>query len=132
MMEHATLADVNDADTLSDEAKLRLADYLLRFLKPIKGEHSIDCPGCGGALYHGGGPLDALCSTFRWGMAHGAGICGRCKWPVRMYHFVKLEGEEERRIVYPLAYRCYTDKTLTVELDPAAEWAKRQAADAEA
>jgi hypothetical protein len=30
-----------------------------------------------------------LGSGFTWGIAHGEGFCGNCKWPARLYHFIK-------------------------------------------
>ena len=128
MVEHATLADVSDANTLGEAARARLAEHLSHFLKPKLADNCVQCPCCGGALWHGGGVLDALCSTFRWGLAHGDGFCGRCKWPVRFYHYLQLDGE--RRIVFPLAYRCFR-KDTGEEIDPTVERASRLA-DAEA
>jgi len=122
MVERATLADVGDADTLSEAARARLAEHLSHFLKPKLADNSIRCPSCDAPLWHGGGVLDALCSTFRWGLVHGDGFCGRCRWPVRFYHYLQLD-DGERRIVFPLAYRCFR-KGTDEEIDPASERAR--------
>lgn len=129
-MEHATLENVGiEGPQLSAEALGRLSEYLTAFISPVKSDRpSIDCPCCGAMIYSGGGPLDALLSSFEWGLAHGDGFCGRCKWPIRMYHFIQLDKPEKTRLVYPLAYRCYTDDTHTVEIDPAAQKDERLSA----
>lgn len=32
---------------------------------------------------------------FTWGLAHGEGFCRNCRWPSRMYHFIKgADGED--------------------------------------
>ena len=71
--------------------------------------------------------MDHLIGSFTWGIAHGDGFCGRCKWPIRLYHFVKLDGPEKKRLVYPLAYVCYEDEAHAVEIDPKAKYHERLA-----
>lgn len=119
----ATIDIVKDAETLSAEARERLDEYLRGFLAPAfrhdkDGEpNTIVCPRCKSQIY-AGGIEDALFSVFQWGIAHGDGFCGSCKWPIRMYHFVRLDGENEQRLVFPLAYRQFRDDDCTDEVDP--------------
>ena len=122
-MKAATIDIVKDVDTLSDGAKARLSDYLDGFLEPTfrhdkdDEPNAITCPSCNSQIY-AGGVMDALLSTFTWGIVHGDGFCGECKWPIRMYHFIKLDGDDEQRLVFPLAYRCFKDDERTEEIDP--------------
>lgn len=126
-MEHATLENTRcDASKLSEADKATLTEYLTGFLAPVIGETAVSCPCCGAHVY-GGGVIDALLSTFTWGLAHGDGFCSRCKWPIRMYHFVKLEAGE-KRMTFPLAYRCYEDEAHAVEIDPSEQKHERLSA----
>lgn len=67
-------------------------EYLVRFLRPSK-----TCPCCDSLL---GGIL----GTFAWGLAHGTGSCGICRWPVRVYHLIQFGSEEPIRLTLMLAY----------------------------
>ena len=42
--------------------------------------------------------------SFRWGIVHGEGVCGKCGWPTRLYHFVKQPDGTEVRIAQLLQY----------------------------
>jgi hypothetical protein len=119
MIAPATIDMVSDANTLSEGARRRLGEYLNAFLAPVFDDEKthVKCPCCGSRVY-GGGILDALLGTFEWGIVHGDGFCSRCKWPIRMYHFVDLDNGEQR-IVFPLAYRIYEDEERAREIDPA-------------
>lgn len=52
------------------------------------------CPGCGSNL---GG----LLGTFRWGLAHGEGVCSECGYPCRGHHRIDDEVSLEH---FVLAY----------------------------
>ena len=130
-MNPATIDMVKDAETLSDTAKDKLGEYLNGFLEP-QFQHDRDdepntivCPACRSHIYSGG-IMDALMSSFEWGIVHGDGFCSQCRWPIRMYHFVDLDGDDKQRLVYPLAYRCYKDDDCEKETDPAAYWEGRK------
>lgn len=127
-MDHATIENVRCGDELSAEARKNLSEYLAGFLAPVIDSDSIRCPCCNAHIWSGDGIMDYLIGTFTWGLVHGDGFCGRCKWPIRMYHFVKLDGPDEKRLVYPLAYRCYEDEAHAVEIDPKASAHERMAA----
>jgi hypothetical protein len=120
----ATIDIVKDADTLSEGARSRLSEYLSGFHAPAYKENAggertgIACPACDSRVYSGD-ILDALLPGFEWGIAHGDGFCISCKWPIRMYHFIKLDDEDEQRFVFPLAYRCFKDDDRKNEIDPA-------------
>ena len=134
-MRPATIEIVKDANTLSEEAKSRLDKYLNGFLEPQfrhdkdDEPNTIVCPACRSHIY-AGGLMDAMFSTFEWGIVHGDGFCGKCRWPIRMYHFVRLDGDDEQRLVFPLAYRCYRDDACEQETDPATYWNERNEQDA--
>ena len=74
---HCDLASIgysvegDDADRI--EAVFNL--YLIDFIAPC------DCILCGKQL---GG----LMGTFTWGLVHGEGFCGNCKWPARGKHII--------------------------------------------
>ena len=70
------------------------SEYVAHF-QPIRltKNNTVACCGCGANL------TGLLLGTFTWGMAHGEGFCGRCRYPTRMYHFVG-----ERRFAFPLQY----------------------------
>ena len=45
-------------------------------------------------------PLTGLLSSFlgggfEWGIVHGEGHCGGCRWPARAHHFIKDENGSE-------------------------------------
>lgn len=98
-------------------------EYLDNFLEPtydVREDETvmIKCPCCDSHIM-GGGIADALFSTFEWGIAHGEGHCGECRWPIKMYHFLKKEdGSDRRRVVFPMAHRCYKDSDPDKEIDP--------------
>lgn len=123
-MNTATLDNFTNAKDLSEDAQDRFAKYLESFHEPTYKANNaqdgatITCPGCGSHLY-GAGVVDALLSTFEWGICHGEGICTECSWPIRMYHFIKLDGDDKQRIIFPLAHRCFSDDDHKVEVDPA-------------
>ena len=123
-MEACTIDLFSGSKDLSESAQSRLAGYLEGFHAPTHKENkdgktaTITCPKCGSHLL-GGGIMDALLSTFIWGIAHGEGFCSECDWPIRMYHFVKLDGDDKHRFEFPLAHRCYTDESHETEVDPA-------------
>ena len=129
-MNPATIDIVKDAETLSDEARDRLDEYLRSFLEPQfrhdkdDEPNAIVCPSCKGHIYSGG-IMDALMSGFQWEIVHGEGFCSECGWPIRMYHFVKLDGDEEKRLVFPLAFRQFRDDEMTDEVDPVQTEQKR-------
>ena len=123
-MNAAMLENFSNAKDLSIGAQERFAMYLENFLEPTfkansDGENAtITCPACGAHLM-GSGIMDALLSSFQWGLAHGEGFCTDCRWPIRMYHFIRLDGEDKQRIIFPMAHRCYSDNDHKVEVDPA-------------
>jgi hypothetical protein len=46
------------------------------------------CAGCGEML-------TGIFGTWRWGIAHGAGLCGGCGWPSYGHHFIRDENGED-------------------------------------
>lgn len=91
-IERCTMADAGVVAELKEgagdaerEAIEDLAAYFTIFAKPEAGEHKnlgCKCLKCG--EYIGG-----LLGTFTWGLCHGEGFCGACKWPARAHHFIK-------------------------------------------
>ncbi len=73
-----------------------LDDYFSRFVAlEIKDDENGKpqtqdqiCVGCGDRLtgFFGG---------WRWGIAHGVGECGNCRWPSHGHHFVKDDKGED-------------------------------------
>ena len=127
-MEHATIENTQcDTSELSETARATLTEYMSGFLAPVIDDKCVRCPCCNAHVWAGGKIMDAMLSTFQWGLAHGDGFCSACKWPIRMYHYVKLDNGEQR-IVYQLAYRCYEDEAHAVEIDQAASYHERTAA----
>lgn len=61
------------ADTSTDDARAQLEPYLKQFLPPGP------CVCCKQQL---GG----LFGSFTWGLAHGEGFCGGCRYPARAFH----------------------------------------------
>lgn len=60
--------------------KAECSDYLAAFVPP-----QAECICCGATL-SGNEVMAAFLGTFRWGLVHGEGKCGRCGWPARAYH----------------------------------------------
>lgn len=55
----------------------RAPEWLTRAMLDEYHSHWVlDEPGCGSPW-------------FTWGVVHGAGFCGRCSWPGRLYHFIR-------------------------------------------
>jgi hypothetical protein len=110
---------------LSPAAAAAMSEYLTNFHDPVFKENkdgetaTIICVNCGSHLYSGS-VMDALFSTFDWGIVHGEGLCTKCGWNYRMYHSVKCEGEEAPQFTLPLAHRSYTDASCEVEVVPKA------------
>ncbi len=78
-----------------------LAEYLKPFASPIfKDEKKEEflCLKCGKSLNQ------FMLGTFQWGLAHGEGFCGKCKWPARLYHYLKLPDGTEGKITLMLQY----------------------------
>ena len=117
-MEVCTIDMFSGSKDLSEGAQSRLAGYLEGFHAPVIKDGVVKCVKCGDLIFSGG-IMDALMSSFTWGIAHGEGFCTNCDWPIRMYHFVQLvDDEDKRRFEFPLAHRCYTDKSHAAEVDP--------------
>ena len=81
-------------------------NYLKDFAKPKKSDAADNliqgntkCLMCDAIL---GGVL----GSFRWGIAHGEGICSNCGYPCRAYHRPQLDGEDmfDRAIPIILQY----------------------------
>ena len=55
----------------------------------FKIEDGQPCLNCGEKLM--GDLTDQLFGKggFEWGIAHGEGHCSNCRWPARLYHFIK-------------------------------------------
>jgi hypothetical protein len=72
-------------------------DVASRYLPPRmdRAESHIECVGCGSHLN------GLFSGTFRWGLAWGSGFCSRCRYPVRMYHEVDVDGKKEV-LTFPL------------------------------
>jgi len=113
-------------EKLSAESINAMSEYLTGFHDPVFRDNSdeetatILCVKCGSHLYSGG-LMDAMFSTFSWGIVHGDGFCTKCGWNYRMYHTVKCGEKEDPRFTLPLAYRCYEDDAMTKEVDPTAK-----------
>ncbi len=71
----------------------RQPEYLSVFAQPddVERPHCVKCKS-------------ELIFTFRWGLAHGEGVCSKCLWPTRLYHFLKGDDGSEKRIVQLLQY----------------------------
>jgi hypothetical protein len=61
----------------------KLDEYLSHFVKPSEKDGCIRCETQQTDI------LGALMGGFTWGIAHGEGFCGTCRWPARAYHFLK-------------------------------------------
>ena len=117
-MEICTPEQFSVSGELTDDGNKKLADYLVGFHAPNIDDDAVKCVKCGSHIF-GGGIMDALLSTFTWGLVHGEGFCTECNWPIRMYHSVDLDREEKSSFQFPLAHRCYTDDSHETEVDPA-------------
>ena len=73
-------------------------EYFGRFAKPIfrDGERrEFLCFHCGQPLTGVRAFLLSRGGGFTWGLTHGEGHCGNCRWPARAYHFAKnAKGED--------------------------------------
>jgi len=82
--------DVTDAERAEAEEVLAgIKDYLAHFVAPIRDESGARCFHCGEYLT---GMMAAILSRgggFTWGIAHGEGFCGNCRWPAAGHHFAK-------------------------------------------
>src|SRR5260221_478238 len=82
------------ADTPASTIKA-LDDYFNHFAAvPIKTDEkgvpqiqTQTCCGCGKEL-------TGIFGTWRWGIAHGVGECGNCRWPSHGHHFITDEAGE--------------------------------------
>lgn len=79
----------NEGKTPPAELIEDINQYLGCFVAPILKDGKNHCFHCG--LSYNGGALDNLFGEggFEWGLAHGDGRCRACKWPARLYHFIK-------------------------------------------
>lgn len=90
--------------------------YLEPFAAPILIDGKNLCPHCGHPF--NGSLMDSLLGAggFEWGLAHGEGRCRCCRWPARLYHFVKDRRGDElmtfRHLV--LAYRPTTPEDAAI------------------
>lgn len=95
--------------------------YLEPFAAPILLDGKNMCPHCGHAF--NGSITDHLFGSggFEWGLAHGEGHCRCCRWPARLYHFVKDRHGEDlmtfRHLV--LAYRPLTPEEAAAQQETA-------------
>lgn len=65
------------------------ADYSDKFAEPTPDNRCLCC---------------GVRGSFTWALTHGEGCCHYCGWPARLYHFVKDDAGNERRIVRLLWY----------------------------
>lgn len=80
------------SDDTKPEVIKALDEYFRHFVAlEIKPDHEGKpdiqtqmCVGCGEIL-------SGLLGTWRWGIAHGVGECGKCGWPSHGHHFIKDE-----------------------------------------
>lgn len=67
--------------------------YFSQFVRPVhrdnKPENEMVCFHCGEPLTGMMAFMMARGGGFQWGIAHGEGFCGNCRWPARAYHFAK-------------------------------------------
>lgn len=105
-VQYASIDDVFKIEG-GDEIRNYLADYLRPFAKPVLRDGATE--GSGFAFGNQiclkcGEGQDGMFGRFQWGLQHGEGRCGKCGWPARMYHFLKLPDGTEGRIVILLQY----------------------------
>jgi hypothetical protein len=105
-IEHVTVSDVF-SQAEGDGTREYLADYLKPFAKPITRDGASE--GSGFAIGNTlclkcGSGLDGMLGAFQWGLCHGEGVCSKCGWPARLYHYLKLPDGTEDRIVMMLQY----------------------------
>lgn len=74
----------------ADEITIKnVNDHFQHFCSPVgKAGECIKC----------GTPQGGMFGAFRWGLAHGSGICSGCSWPAVAYHFVKDSSGKGHRI----------------------------------
>jgi hypothetical protein len=84
-----SLFSPNEGATPPPELLEDIDAYLEPFAAPILIDGKNMCPHCGHPF--NGSLADTLLGRggFEWGLAHGEGHCGCCRWPARLYHFIK-------------------------------------------
>lgn len=109
----ATLESVGVTATVKDGASederaaaedfiARANEYFAHFVAPIQEERDGKPDSLGEKCFHCGEYLTGMGAVmlsrgggFRWGLAHGEGFCGNCRWPARGHHFAKDKDGKE-------------------------------------
>ncbi len=110
----ADFAEAKNADTDAARAAMAALDEYVSHFLPDRD----DCPMCGATIQADPklGVLGSLMSSFTWGLTHGEGFCGACKYPIRLYHFPP-EAVGVKRFVAMLCY--HPSELATRPLDAA-------------
>jgi hypothetical protein len=96
----------HEAEVAKERAALTAAldAYLAAFAVSPKPGTCIRCSA----------PLGGMFGAFEWGLAHGEGFCGRCKYPGRAIHYVNL-GEEYGELTVRTIVQYHPDDVTTPE-----------------
>ena len=111
------LAEAKEGAEIAAEFIEACDDYFGHFCKPIREgeegkEHQV-CPKCGEML-NGFMAMMGLGVGLEWGLVHGEARCTGCRWPYRVYHFIRAkdakQGDEPLLTVHNLGLAYHPDE----------------------